>query len=563
MRCFMVAWVVSRSSVLEGAAVGEQLPAPSHTRFVPQTPSPLDVLMENSSVTSMSPKAVLPPERLRQTTTVSQQSRSTVFGPVLSDEDLQNLTVFARKIVGGIAQGFLTEKGSVLSETEVFCFSNGAGTLAGGILDTTTRAAQTFRAMTAQIASPLPRTSRSAVDPVLAGVEFSQRIASLVDFAEKIAAHCLKRSARDELRAAGRHMSNLTYVGEQLVSNGVDILSEFALAFGHLDRKEYTMFGENIGFACRKVLLEKGRSTGTTAEISPKAIEAVAAGLVSSLFSPGSWMMISTNAITTWAPPPPVFMPTASPRTAVFGSSAIRPQATLMPWTVMPAMVMNVDLHRCISDNVELFQHAWGPIWKVMGGLVEDLESGRSLEDGGGVRGFGELAISMLDVQVAMSRCGLTSEQEMILWDGIRAGHRFNTEFHMGGDQATTTGDVATSFAKAVEAWGSQRWFSFGSSLGETLRKISTKLFSEKYSVDESGIRRKLRFHLPRINALSSVNMFAASGFAAFFAVVTLRWRRACLSWRQVLNPSDDLGSELQSPRALYESGRVIASDCP
>merc|ERR1739845_279100 len=79
----------------------------------------------------------------------------------------------------------------------------------------------------------------------------------------------------------------------------------------------------------------------------------------------------------------------------------------------------------------------------------------------GSAQGFGALAVSLLDLQIALRRCGLTTEQEAILWDAVEAGSNIYSNVSMD-DKPYSAADSTDNAARAVEAWEDRRFDKFG-----------------------------------------------------------------------------------------------------
>merc|ERR1712048_62920 len=74
---------------------------------------------------------------------------------------------------------------------------------------------------------------------------------------------------------------------------------------------------------------------------------------------------------------------------------------------------LNIDLHKCISDNMVFWKSAWTPVFD----LASAAASGSVAE----APDTSELMMSMMHVQMAMTRCKITPEMEAILIDSMEA----------------------------------------------------------------------------------------------------------------------------------------------
>lgn len=489
---------------------------------------------------------------------------------------LVRLSDGASKIVGGMAESFLGGEHGVLTPSELRCLSDGAGKLAGGVMDTAGRTAQTYHVLASQHSGNALAASMAAaqsgmsvnpsaqnpVDPLIAGIELSQRLSSMMEFEQKISSKCLKDDAKAELKAASHHLSNVSFMGGRLVANGVDIITELGRAAGAYDDGNYRMFGDNMGLAARKVLISnKGEGyKEMMVEPTDADIQDVTNGLVKQLFQSGMRLQVSTDAITTMAPPPPQYysmMPQTQP-----GSNVTQPPApTLVPWTLLPATEVNVDLHQCVAGNRDLFKDAWEPVWKIMGQMANTGTSGTAKDmntvekaTGEGAEGFGALAMSMLDMQIAMRRCGFTAEQEAIIYDSMQAGKSIHTKFDGGkfDNEDFTKGDMSETVADAVEDWKQKKFEKFGERMGQALRDITIQAFPEKYYVDADG---RLRQRLVQLSGAGrgfalasgswSVSILASGLLVLAVGLLVIRGRRAITQRYSEVDAEETLDVEL------------------
>jgi hypothetical protein len=476
----------------------------------------------------------------------------------------------ASRIVGGMAESFLGGEHGVLTPSELQCLGEGAGKLAGGVMDTAGRTAQTMHILTSQKSGDALAASMAAaqagmnvnpnnqnpVDPLIAGIEISQRLSSMMEFEEKISSKCLKEDAKAELKSASQHLGNLSFMGGRLVANGVDIMTDLGKAAGAYDNQNYRLFGDMMGLAARKVLLsQKGEGIQEITGIKPTAedVADVTNGLVRSLFKEGMTLQVSSDALTTMAPLPPQYMAmyTPAPGTNV----TAEPPPTLVPWTLLPAAEVNVDLHQCVAGNKELFKDAWTPVWNICSKMAKGQAVSMGTADmsavekatGEGAEGFGALAMSMLDAQIALRRCGFTAEQEAILYDAFQAGGKsIHTKFESGDHQEFTKGDMSEITADAIDAWKGKNFQKFGQLVGQALRDITIETFPEKYYVDSDG---RLRQRLVQLSKASTGSVAMASGsmrfvvlaFISFILAIGLVIRgRGHLQWYREVHSTEE-----------------------
>jgi hypothetical protein len=221
---------------------------------------------------------------------------------------------------------------------------------------------------------------------------------------------------------------------------------------------------------------------------------------------------------------------------------------------MLPATEVNVDLHQCVAGNKELFKNAWTPVWNICSKMAKGQAISMGDADmstvekatGEGAEGFGALAMSMLDAQIALRRCGFTAEQEAILYDAVQAGKGFHTKFESGDHQEFTKGDMSETTADAVNAWKDKNFQKFGQLLGQALRDITIEAFPEKYYVDSDG---RLRQRLIQLSKASSGSAAMASGsmglvvltFISFILAIGLVIRgRGHLQWYRRVHSAEE-----------------------
>eukprot|EP00928_Gymnodinium_smaydae_P047953 TRINITY_DN32017_c0_g1_i1.p1 TRINITY_DN32017_c0_g1~~TRINITY_DN32017_c0_g1_i1.p1 ORF type:complete len:599 (+),score=120.84 TRINITY_DN32017_c0_g1_i1:71-1798(+) len=513
-------------------------------------------------------------------------------------------------IVGGLTESFLGGSQAALTPKELQCLSDGASKLAGGMLDTAGRTAQTFKAfsaqakaakalqqaqMTPQMAQAYPGMVQSPamaapmapmgapmgtpmgqtpnpVDPLVAGLEISMRISRMMELENKVAEKCLHHDVKKAMKHASENLRNMSYVGGHLIANGVDIVTELTQAVEAYEKGDYRAFGDNFGMAARKTLLSKESDhLNKLMRIPTEAdIEDVTKGLVSSMFGQGMTMEVWTDPVTTMAPPPPMYFmqPTAAP--GPNGQVQYLPTQAppaVVPWVLLPASDVKVDLHTCLEGNKELFKTAWDPVFKVMSQMASagTADGASILETSAatGSKGMGALAMSMLDMQIALRRCGFTAEQEAILWDAMEAGKGWHMKIHTP-DKDATGKDIKKNMELAVSEWEDQDYSGFGQRLGVALREMAMKAFPEKYYVDSTGkLRRQLGdlADAAQADGIRVLSMGALGGcLLAFSALLALRGRRLAATFFASPRGEGDVEAEsfLRDPDVAAEAGTVF-----
>jgi len=388
---------------------------------------------------------------------------------------------------------------------------------------------------------------------------------------------CLKPDVQQELRAAGNHLGSMTFVGGRLVANGVDIVEELSEAFTSYENKNYRAFGKDMGTAWRKVLLSKPSSEGLP-DPSPQAIEEVTEGLFSTFFGPGFGLQVETDSVPLPAQPgflsapqatvpksapQPQWAPGAAPAAVGAATPAARGVAPAAPGfapaapgapaavpgavpavptvpsaipngvpsvpglavspTEYPQTELNVDLHKCIAGNMPLLESAWSPVFK----LAAQASDGTSTSP----PSVSDLMMSMMDVQLALTRCNIGPAQEAMLIDAFESGGKIHTELSVPNQKVDASG-VSSLLASALEDYKDERWFDFGAQLGSALQDMAVVGFPQKYEVDSVGRLRKKILGASELGNISSLQqpgspLFVLSGAVTigFFVLLALRTR--------------------------------------
>merc|ERR1712187_529883 len=215
----------------------------------------------------------------------------------------------------------------------------------------------------------------------------------------------------------------------------------------------------------------------------------------------------------------PVAQPAGSPGATPTGTTFL---ATPSPAPTLAPASVNIDLHKCISDNMVFWKSAWTPVFD----LASAAASGSVAE----APDTSELMMSMMHVQMAMTRCKITPEMEAILIDSMEAG-KLHANLKMP-EGKFNEGGVPSVLQSALEDFRDRQWYAFGNQLGAAMQDLLVVTFDQKYDFDAFG---GLRQRIPDLEqaasrrTLGAVVVGAVSiGFLAMFAVV--RSRRAARS---------------------------------
>merc|ERR1719356_1816798 len=153
-----------------------------------------------------------------------------------------------------------------------------------------------------------------------------------------------------------------------------------------------------------------------------------------------------------------------------------------LPTTTPSPATLNVDLHKCISENMPFWKSAWAPVWKLASAAASGSES-EAPE-------MNDFMVSMMDVQMAMTRCKITPEMEATLIDSMEAGKlHANLKMPEGKFKG---GSVPSLLASALEDFRDGQWYAFGNQLGAAMQDLAVVTFDQKYTMEDTAALQDL-----------------------------------------------------------------------
>jgi len=171
-----------------------------------------------------------------------------------------------------------------------------------------------------------------------------------------------------------------------------------------------------------------------------------------------------------------------------------------------------------------------------------------------------DLMKSMMDVQMALTRCNIDPTEEAMLIDAIATG-KLQTRLNVPDEQQFHSAGFASLLSSALEDMQDRRWHAFGSQIGEAMQDLAVVGFSEKYEVDVTGrLRKKIlgaselgQTNMPKPGLVLPGLFGAVSvGFLLFVTLVGLRSRQSIdAMWRRSSSSAPEFdrlhGSDLEA----------------
>merc|ERR1712048_1004175 len=125
-----------------------------------------------------------------------------------------------------------------------------------------------------------------------------------------------------------------------------------------------------------------------------------------------------------------------------------------------------------------------------------------------------DMMVSMMDVQMAMTRCEITPEMEAALIDSMEAG-KLHANLKMPEGEFKN-GNVPSLLASALEDFREKKWYAFGNQLGAAMQDLAVVTFDQKVEVNAAGSGQLANGHSLGVTAVGAVSV----GFLVMFAVV-------------------------------------------
>jgi len=194
-----------------------------------------------------------------------------------------------------------------------------------------------------------------------------------------------------------------------------------------------------------------------------------------------------------------------------------------------PDVNIIVNLHHCIAGNSLFFKEIWNGLWSLfaqfslnsqqhgLGPLpgVEPAQPQPGLPMGQ-QKWAGELMVALLQLPMALQRCGLGADSQRMFLEAINSLKHVHVRVTFPNDRIQVM-KATDRMARAVEAWTNWDFETFGKEVGMLLRELVMLAFPQKYSVDASG---RLRRNLLDLSAQSPIGFLAGKQRDPWFTAV-------------------------------------------
>merc|ERR1712048_1445241 len=297
------------------------------------------------------------------------------------------------------------------------------------------------------------------------------------------------------------------------------------------------------GTVWREVLLSKP-DEGSFRAPSAEAIEAATDGLFSSLLGHGYSLEITSDSFAQPPPDMPSFAQAPQQQVTVAGSSALPALPTSMPPLGVQATVdpgVDVDLHKCLVGNMPLWESAWKPVFELVSTATTASENAETPSTS-------DLMSSLMDVQLALRRCGISPDKEAMLIDTFESGGKFKAKLDVPDSQVHADA-VPSLLSSALEDFKDRNWHAFGSQLGKAVQQAVVVSFPQEYEVDDTGRLHKIVLEatdlgqasnaLKKGTAIATLFGLVSVVFSALSLLVVIRSRMSLLA--QTTNLDYDL----------------------
>lgn len=431
----------------------------SLSTIVPSVSSPSSVASELSGGLS---NAITPAEAQQAAVLFAatpSPSPMEAFAPNILRKSRREISRESEDIIEGILESYLHEQR--LAPGEKYCLRRLVGKVAADVMSAGDDVVKAIKEMTVK--------GHDNMDIMAEVADVGIQATSIVRLAKQLLKDCVKGDVLETLNTSAKHLMNMSYVGNRLLANGVDIAEALAESVMDWDRGDHRGVGEHIGEALRKILLADASDSPPLPEGMPRSeiIAEVTSGLMNGFFVEGSELTMKDLAA--------------------------------------PNVDIEIDLHECIANNEIFFQNVFKGAWTIIaqmsanpqqfGHMFDFLQgkpNGGRLLEATIQDGMSELAMAMMSIPAALKRCNIDDETRDMLSDAVKSLQWARFKFDFPREKFNEK-EVQDLLARAVQSWTRWRFEDFGDDVGQLLRAMVLLVYPQKYEVDKVGhLRRTL-----------------------------------------------------------------------
>jgi hypothetical protein len=431
--------------------------------------------------------------------------------PIIADPDI------ASAVVGGIAGGFMDKQ--ELPSIEQKCIVSGVKTMAKEIVKVSKESVELLEDVVGKPPPNTPQTAVSVGQTEMEGtsliVQIRVNLVKLMDLEMELTSDCIRGDALAEIDVATQHLQNISFVGNHLLANGADIAVEITQAIEAFQHKKFTVFGRTLGTTLRKVLLTSPKSALPGGKPTRYALQKMSEGIVEGYFGKGFFLSVSNPEL-----PHP--------------------------------LNTKIDLHKCIGGNVQFFQSSFAAAWLFFQHISKKESDGANKYNGAWEAALAQAVIRMPE---ALKLCGITSEQEAMLQDSIKAISAFQFKLNIPRHTMETS-EISVVLARTVKDWTKAHWYKFGKDLGQLLQQMVLLTYPQEYSLDASGMLKR-ELNSGRGSWAAPVLLSGGVAMLLLLAVVTRVTRR--LTARQISRDACDQAEMSRRDAFLEEDEEASA----
>merc|ERR1712217_169253 len=163
--------------------------------------------------------------------------------------------------------------------------------------------------------------------------------------------------------------------------------------------------------------------------------------------------------------------------------------------------------------NMPLWKSAWTPVFELVSTATTASENAETPSTS-------DLMSSLMDVQLALRRCGISPDKEAMLIDTFESGGKFKAKLDVPDSQVHADA-VPALLSSALEDFKDRNWHAFGSQLGKAVQQAVVVSFPQEYEVDDTGRLHKIVLEATELGQASNV-LKKGTAIATLFGLVSV-----------------------------------------